>query len=113
MRKTLLCFVMFVPAVLAGCSGGGDGGSGPDPKPPVIASGPAASGITEGSATITWRTDKSSDSEVVYGQTTSYGDTAFTGAMTLNHSIALTGLNHSATYHYRVSSEDDDGLSVT
>jgi hypothetical protein len=113
MRKTLFSMMLFVPALLAGCGGGGGGGTGPDARPPVIVSGPAASDITEGSATITWRTDTDSDSEVAYGLTTTYGDTAFTGGMILNHSIALTGLDHSATYHYKVSSENSDGLSVT
>jgi hypothetical protein len=114
MKRRLRHSVLFVSAVWIACSGGGgDGGSGPGPEPPVILSGPSASGITVSGATITWTTDKISDSRVVYGETTSYGDTASAGTMTLSHSVGLTGLDHSRTYHYRVSSEDADGLSVT
>ncbi|MGI8965460.1 MAG: GH25 family lysozyme, partial [Limisphaerales bacterium] len=76
-----------------------------DTTPPVI-SGVAASAINDTSATITWSTDENSDSAVDYGTTITYGFTASSPSMVLNHSIGLTGLSASTLYHYRVKSKD-------
>ena len=60
---------------------------------------------SDGTATITWDTDEPSDSRVEYG--TDPG--ALTpsvesgSALVTSHSLQLTGLNPSTTYHYRVS----------
>ncbi|EEF61713.1 fibronectin type III domain-containing protein [Pedosphaera parvula] len=64
----------------------------------------AATGITGTAATITWATDISSDSVVEYGATTSYGSSATNAALTFNHSVSLSGLVVSTTYHYHVKS---------
>jgi hypothetical protein len=79
-----------------------------DTIPPVITSGPTVSDITSTSAVITWLTDEVSNSVVEYGTTTVYGLLA-TGADDTNHSVTLTGLLASTTYHYRVGSTDANG----
>jgi hypothetical protein len=77
-----------------------------DITPPTI-SGVSASGITGTGATIIWTTNEASDSQVEYGLTTSYGaSTALNTAMVTSHSLSLTGLTGSTTYHYRVKSKD-------
>ena len=116
MRKWIRYSVIMASAVCAACGGGGggDGGSGTGtPDPPEITSGPSVSNITVSGATITWTTDRDCDSKVLYGKTTSYGDSVASGTMTASHSLALTGLDHTTPYHYKVSSEDAEGLSVT
>jgi Purple acid Phosphatase, N-terminal domain/Fibronectin type III domain len=71
---------------------------------PVI-SNVAAGNMADVSATITWLTDVSSDSVVNYGLTTSYGTTVSNASQVVNHSINLTGLSPSTTYHFRVRSK--------
>lgn len=62
------------------------------------------------SATITWQTDKLSSSAVDYGQTTDYGAGIQTPELlVLSHSLVLTGLLPSTTYHFRVKSIDASG----
>ena len=66
--------------------------------------------ITDTSATISWTTDKLSDSQVEYGQTVGYGNcTTLDGSMATSHSQELTGLSPNTLYHYRVKSGDSDG----
>lgn len=88
------------------------GGGTPDTTPPVI-SGVKATDITHNSATIVWTTDEAADSKVEYGLDTSYGSTVTDTAMVTSHSIGLTGLSASTTYHYRVSSTDAAGNTAT
>lgn len=56
------------------------------------------------SATITWTTNYPSDSTVSYGTTASYGSTASGSSGATSHSVGISGLNYSTTYHYSVSS---------
>ncbi len=80
-----------------------------DITPPVISEVQALS-IAETSATISWKTDESSDSQVEYGATASYGSTtAFNPALLIGHAVPLSGLTSGATYHYRVKSKDAAG----
>lgn len=76
-----------------------------DTTPPTI-SNVATSNITDTTATVTWTTDENADSVVEYGLTTSYGQTTSDTALVTSHSIGLTGLSASTTYHYRVKSKD-------
>src|SRR5437016_7186542 len=77
-----------------------------DNAPPVISS-MSASGITSSSATISWTTDETSDSQVEYGTTSAYGSvTALNASFVTAHSQALNGLLASTVYHYRVKSRD-------
>lgn len=75
-------------------------------------------------ATITWTTDKGSDTQVFWGLTTAYaGATSpiINPAVVTAHSQIITGLVTSTTYHYKVRSrvpgggwsESADGTFVT
>lgn len=77
---------------------------------PVI-SAVASSGITSTTATITWTTNQQADSQVQYGLTTSYTDlTNVDTAWVTSHSVSLTGLTPSTTYHYRARSANSSDL---
>lgn len=73
----------------------------------------ATSKISTTSATITWATSESATSQVTYGQSTSYGSSsALSEALVTDHSVTLTGLASSTTYHYVVRSADACGREV-
>ena len=72
----------------------------------------AVAGETE--ATITWTTDELTNSSVAYGPTTAYEDgTVSDPAYVTSHSVTLTGLTPSSTYHYQVTSEDMSANSLS
>ncbi len=74
----------------------------------------ATSGITGNSATVTWTTNEASTSQVEFGLTTDYGSvTTVNAALVLSHSVGLTGLVGSTTYHFRVRSRDAAGNLAT
>jgi lysophospholipase L1-like esterase len=76
---------------------------------PVI-SAVAATNFTSSGATITWVTDKNSDSQLEYGTTTAYGSsTPLDPNLVTSHLQALTGLTPRTIYHYRVKSQDAGG----
>ena len=80
--------------------------------PPIISS--VSSGTpTTTSATITWTTDQSSNSEVVYGTSTSYSSASSSASLVTSQSITLTGLASGTTYHYEVVSADGSGYTAT
>lgn len=81
--------------------------------PPVISNVQAIS-VTGSAATITWSTDVPSDSQVQYGLTSSYGlsSTLDTSVVT-SHSVTLSGLSPSTTYHYRVRSANAVGTTYS
>src|SRR5690606_10450085 len=77
--------------------------------PPVI-SGVVVSGISATGATITWSTDKPADSQVAYGTTTAYGSLSDLDAnLVTAHSVTLSNLMPSTTYHFQVLSRDAQG----
>ena len=77
-----------------------------DVTPPVI-SNLQVSAISETSATVTWTTDEPATSVVAYGPTSAYEDgTISTGGLTTAHSIVLSNLSASTTYHFEASSAD-------
>src|ERR1035441_2100938 len=77
---------------------------------PVTLSGITASAITASGATITWISDKNSDSQVAYGATAAYGSVSVLDpAPVTSHMINLTGLAASTTYHYKAVSCDAQG----
>ncbi len=80
--------------------------------PPILSS-IASSSVTTSSATITWTTDQSSNSEVVYGVTSSYGSSASNASFATLHSINLTGLTSSTQYHFAVVSSDAQSYVAT
>lgn len=80
---------------------------------PVI-SAVAAGSITTNAATITWTTDVGATSEVNYGTTAAYGQSsALNSSLVTGHSVALSGLTASTTYHFQVVSKGSNGLQAT
>ena len=80
---------------------------------PVISSVQATS-ITNNAATITWTTDQTSSSQVEYGLTTSYGSLSpLNSTPVTSHSVPLSGLTQSTTYHYRVISGNANGTTTS
>jgi chitodextrinase len=80
--------------------------------PPTISS--ISAGTPGGTgATITWTTDQSSNSKVVYGTTANYGSASSNASLVTSHSITLTGLTSGTTYHYAVVSTDAQGYTAT
>ncbi|MCG3110724.1 MAG: fibronectin type III domain-containing protein [Candidatus Manganitrophus sp. SB1] len=85
----------------------------PDTTAPAI-SGIGASNITTTAATISWTTNESSDTQIQYGTTTSYGSsTTLDTTLTTNHSQQVTGLLPATLYHYRVRGRDGAGNLAT
>jgi hypothetical protein len=72
-------------------------------------SGVSTSAITTNSATISWTTNEPSDTQVEYGTTTAYGNSKSDPTFSTNHSVVLSGLQASTTYHYLVRSQDQAG----
>src|SRR5262249_20443314 len=83
-----------------------------DTTPPVISQ-VTSSNITANGAAITWTTNEASDSTVQYGTTTSYGSVVSSSTLTAAHSLSLTGLAASTSYHFRVRSKDAAGNTAT
>jgi hypothetical protein len=111
MKKVYYCALGVALSLVVGCSGGG--GSGPDPSPPEITSGPSVTGIDVREASVRWVTDKNATSIVFFGQTSSYSDSIENSALVVDHLVALTGLTAATTYHYKVASEDAGGRRVS
>jgi parallel beta-helix repeat protein len=81
----------------------------PDTTAPVI-SNIIVSNITETSAVITWTTSEASDTQISYGLDTNYGPTTpVDSAYVTSHTINLTNLKPSTTYHAQVASADAAG----
>jgi len=82
-------------------------------SPPVI-SAVSATSVSSSGATIVWSTNKPADSQVAYGTTSSYG---FTSTLDPNqvtsHTVTLSGLAASTTYHYQARSRDAQGNLAT
>ncbi|HET6464250.1 MAG TPA: fibronectin type III domain-containing protein, partial [Nitrospiria bacterium] len=85
----------------------------PDTTPPVI-SGITASNLTSTGAVITWSTNEAATSQVDYGTTTAYGSSStLNSSLVTGHSVTLSSLAASTTYHYRVKSSDAAGNPAT
>ncbi len=84
----------------------------PKIQPPVI-SNVVASNITSSSATITWTTDKPSNSKIEYWVSTVTGDFRYDSSFVTNHIVTLSGLAASTTYNFNVVSEDTDYYRTT
>lgn len=93
--------------------GGGNIPPIPIQNPPVI-SNIQITNITPFSAHVSWATDKSSNSSVVYGLTNAYASgTVTNAAMVTDHAIDLVNLSSASTYHLLVNSVDSGNLSTT
>ena len=80
--------------------------------PPTI-SNVQATNITATSAVITWGTNVAADSKVNWGTTTSYGSQQTDAAQVTAHSITLSGLTPSTTYHYQCVSANAYGSDTS
>jgi len=78
-----------------------------DATPPVI-SGVEVKSIGPDSATVTWRTNKPSDSWVLFG-TYSPSETRGQAERATTHTVLLYGLNANTTYYFKVRSADETG----
>lgn len=80
-----------------------------DTTPPVLSALDVLS-LPDGTATVSWRSDEGSDSEVRYGRSASNLDqTRQDRRRVAEHSVVLTGLEPGQTYHYAVRSADASG----
>ena len=93
---------------VTGCAGTVQSGGGNNNPPPAISlTAVVSSAIASDTATISWMTNVAGNSQVEYGTTASYGNsTALNSSMVTAHTVVLTGLSVSTTYHYRVKSAD-------
>jgi hypothetical protein len=88
-------------------------GPAPDTTAPSVTT-VASAGITVNGATVSWSTNETSDSQVEYGTTTSYGSqTTLNSSLVSAHSQALSGLAAGTTYNFRVKSRDAAGNLAT
>jgi len=87
----------------------GGGGSAPtaDTTAPSISD--ISVSVNSTDATISWTTNESSLSWVIYGTTADYGLEEKSTTYTTSHSVNLTNLSPSTTYHYQVKSRDSSG----
>ena len=68
---------------------------------------------TTTSATITWTTNENASSTVLYGLTTGYGNASSSVSFLTLHSIILSGLTASTTYHFQVQATNAAGNYAT
>jgi len=81
------------------------------PGPPILGL-PYVRNVTQTSADIFFETTTPGSSEVEYGLTDAYGMTAGdAGAEETMHEVALTGLDATSIYHYRVKTTDGTGTN--
>lgn len=80
--------------------------AGVDTVPPEITGTGPTPEAKDTTATISWTTDKPSDSYVEYGTTTNYGQLQGADNLVVNHSVTLVGLNPTTTYQFRVKCRD-------
>jgi len=91
-------------------TGGGTGGaasSAGDTTAPVISQITVVPNDT--SATISWQTNEASISWLLYGTSTAYGSEIKTATSVTSHSLVLSNLSASTTYHYQIKAQDSAG----
>ncbi len=72
-------------------------------------SGVSITGVSGSSATIQWNTDISTDATVHYGLDSSYGIVRDPSFENKAHTLTITNLDPSTTYHFKVESADSQG----
>ena len=88
---------------------------------PLAISNVQVSNVSGSAATITWLTSAAATSQVNYGLTSSYGSqSALDSTLVTSHSVNLTGLQPSTTYHFQAlsttgseSAQSADGTFTT
>jgi parallel beta helix pectate lyase-like protein/purple acid phosphatase-like protein len=79
---------------------------------PII-SGVFTSSITSNSAVVNWTTDQNANSYANYGTNSNYGSTSSVNSnMVTIHSVALSNLSASTTYHFQVGSANSSGQTT-
>ncbi|MBN1363748.1 MAG: fibronectin type III domain-containing protein [Syntrophaceae bacterium] len=68
--------------------------------------------ITENSVKINWTTDQPTQGRVEYGATTSYGSAVSNSLEETTHSLTLSNLTPSTTYHFRVVASSGNGTTT-
>jgi len=89
----------------------------PDTTAPVFTVLPGITDVDATAATLYWRTDEASDTEVRYDDVSTiwsqYAHQEIVASLVTNHSITLTGLLPDTTYYCRVRSTDAAGNQIT
>ena len=68
-------------------------------------------GMTSSGVTISWSTNVPATTQVMFGTTTSLGQTSpVQSALTTSHGVTLAGLNPGTTYYFRAQSADINGV---
>lgn len=78
----------------------------------LIISSVGVSSVSTTQAVVTWATNKSANSTVVYGTTTALGSMVHNSAFVKTHQVPLTNLEPHTTYYYEVVSYDRTGHMV-
>lgn len=80
-------------------------------EPANLTSGPATSSITTTRATLSWTTDRNSDSKLAYGLGSgNYFDSLnYQSEQTTEHSLELENLKPGTKYYYKAQWTDEDG----
>ncbi|MDA3937044.1 MAG: hypothetical protein PF636_09390, partial [Actinomycetota bacterium] len=73
-----------------------------------ILTGPTVAVLNDTTVQVTWTTRGAANSWVDFGATATYGSTVGTDVESVSHSVNLS-IEPTATYHYRIRSEDRDG----
>ncbi len=111
-RNALLTGVLAAFLGLTGC--GGDSGTNPHNYPkPLITDIPEVSGIQSYQVTISWSTDITATSAVLYGTASGvYTQKDSTGAAkSTTHQMILTSLRSNTLYYFVVQSKSQGGLA--
>ena len=77
----------------------------------ALSAGPTVSDITTKQATISWSTDRASDSRVQYGIGSGdyYAEEPSNSEQVTDHELSLSNLSPGTTYYYRTKWTDEDG----
>ena len=75
-------------------------------------SNPGVGSISANAATVTWTTNLAASSRIDYGVGLAYGATAADAAQVTAHRVALSALNPSTLYHFKISSQTGAGETV-
>lgn len=77
----------------------------------ALTGGPTISGVTTKQATVSWSTDRTSDSKVSYGTSAGTYNTSepSNSEQVSDHEIILTNLEPGTTYYYKAKWTDEDG----